>query len=121
METADKRLRVIYYLALAIWLVVSIVASFNSGHSLAYHIGVFMFFATLPVSINQIIGIIVNDEIWGNTMLYLTMIIVAIIGLFLCQKSFILAAGGRFWIICVAVYFIPFLLRLAWRTTKSGK
>lgn len=49
-------------------------------------------------------------------MLYMTMIILAIIGLLMCQKGFVLSAGAKFWIICIAVYFIPFLLRLAWKT-----
>lgn len=101
------------------WLVICIVASFSSGHPLSYHLGMFMFFATLPVSVNQIIGIIINKEIWGNTMLYLTLIIVAVIGLLMWQKAFIIAAGAKFWIICTAIFIIPLLLRIAWKTLTS--
>lgn len=121
MKSADKKLRVLYILALVAWLVVCIVASFSSGHSLAYHLGLFLFFGTLPVSINQIVGIIVNKEFWGNSMLYLTLVIVAIVALLMIMKDYVLATGAKFWIICVAVYFIPFLLRLALNTLTSDQ
>ena len=119
METADKKLRVLYILAIVVWLVVCIVASFSSGQSLAYHLGLFLLFSPILVAVNQIIGIIINKEIWGNSMMYLSMMIVSIIGLLMYHKDLIANSGAKFWISCIAIYFIPFLLRLAWRTLKD--
>lgn len=119
METLDKKLRVLYILAIVVALVVCIISSFTGDHSLTHQIGLFLLYAPIPVAINQIVGIIINKEIWGNTMLYLTMIVVSVIGLLMCHKDIISGFGAKFWISCAAVYVIPFLLRLAWKTLKD--
>lgn len=119
MENVDKKLRVLYILAVVVWLVVCIVASFSSGQSLTHHLGMFLLFAPIPVAINQFIGIIINKEIWGNTVLYLTMLIVVVVGLLMCHNELVTGSGAKFWISCLAIYIIPFLLRLAWKTLKD--
>lgn len=119
METADKKLRVLYILAVVVWLAVCIITSFTGNNSLTHQLGLFLLYAPIPVAINQIIGIIINKEIWGNTMMYLTVIVVSVIGLLMCHKELITSSGAKFWISCAAIYFIPFLLRVAWKTLKD--
>ena len=119
MEYVDKKLRVLYIIAVVVWLVLCIVRSFTTEIPLSYHLGLFMLFAPIPEAINQAIGIVINKEIWGNTVMYLTVIIVCAIGLLLVNHDFVVSAGAKMWVSCIAIFVIPLLLRIAWKTLKN--